>query len=105
MGDSNFSFDYLITTIGCQYGMYMTNKKMPSSALECLWYPTFLEDEINNTKGASEWSAIDERFIMGRFAHFVAEKEVLENLAQKRGCVAVIGAGLVGIEWAAEIKH
>jgi len=101
-GEKLLPYDYCIVTTGSQYGLYMSSVQRASNAAECLWYPTFLEKVI---KTGSSWSALDERFISGRRAHFESELKVLMDIAQKRATIVIVGAGFVGIEWATEVKY
>lgn len=97
------NFDYLIVASGSQYGIYMDMVKDPSSAAECLWYPTFLKKQ--REEEVSEWGYLDERFTAARRTHFEDEVDVLKELNEKEKAVVVVGAGFVGVEWATELKH
>jgi len=94
-------FDYLLVTCGSQYGIDLVHPLRESKGTECLWYPTFLKENIDN----STWKGLDERYLAGRRKHLEEEFETLTQMNEARATILVLGAGFVGIEFATEVKY
>jgi len=98
---TRIKYDYLVVTAGTQYGIQLQHKKRVGSAVECLWYPTALADDIEQ----SNWKGLDERYLVGRRKHLENEYDALCELNKQKATIMVIGAGFVGIEFATEVKY
>lgn len=94
-------YDYLLVTAGSEYGIELVHAKSTANGQECLWYPTFLEKGIAQSK----WQGLDERFLAGRRNHLEKEYGELAALHKNKGTILVIGAGFVGVEFATEVKY
>lgn len=94
-------YDYLAVANGSQYGIDLRSARACSKSSECLWYPTFLNKSISESK----WKQLDERFLSGRRRHIESEYLELVELQKNGGSILVVGAGFVGIEFATEVKH
>jgi len=88
------SFDYCIIASGCNFNFL-------HKWGESLWFPTIYED----SRPASDWSHIDERFLEGRRKHLFEEYAKLKKLNEQKAKVLVCGAGFIGVEWVTELQH
>eukprot|EP00927_Polykrikos_kofoidii_P079180 TRINITY_DN7596_c0_g1_i1.p1 TRINITY_DN7596_c0_g1~~TRINITY_DN7596_c0_g1_i1.p1 ORF type:complete len:476 (-),score=82.38 TRINITY_DN7596_c0_g1_i1:80-1507(-) len=87
-------FDFCLVCVGCSYGPFST---MGSS----LWTPVVHQE----AQKVSEWADFNERFLEGRRRHIVDEFHRLESLSKRGDAeVLVVGAGFIGVEWAAELR-
>lgn len=93
-GPLEFEFDYCIICTGCNY-----NPIKPLG--ESLWCPTVHEAAI----AVSDWKNLDERRLEGRRQHVVEEHRKLSNLNNRSAAILIVGAGFIGVEWAAELNH
>lgn len=87
-------FDYCIICTGCNY-----NALAPKG--ESLWCPTVHEEAI----AVSGWNKYDERLLEGRRQHILEEHGKLSDLNARSAAILIVGAGFIGVEWAAELKH
>eukprot|EP00927_Polykrikos_kofoidii_P053578 TRINITY_DN48184_c0_g1_i1.p1 TRINITY_DN48184_c0_g1~~TRINITY_DN48184_c0_g1_i1.p1 ORF type:complete len:472 (-),score=45.95 TRINITY_DN48184_c0_g1_i1:68-1483(-) len=87
-------FDFCIIASGCNFGPFR-------STGESLWFPVIHE----HARRVSKWAHLDERFLEGRRRHILEEFERLSQINEKEGDVLVVGAGFIGVEWAAELEH
>jgi NADH dehydrogenase FAD-containing subunit len=109
------AFDYCVVAIGCQYGLALDIPKRAVGTSSCLWYPTLVASEPEHfeqlsppltTKSLSSLlGSFDERRITSRVAHLNQENTVLTEMDAEKKCVAIIGAGPVGVEFATELRH
>jgi len=87
-------FDYCVLASGCNFGPFHPKG-------ESLWFPTVWEQ----AQEVSDWPEHDERTCAGRKAHLADEHARLQKLHAQGAHVLVVGAGFVGVEWAAELKE
>jgi NADH dehydrogenase FAD-containing subunit len=91
-------FDFSVVSVGCAYGSYNHNSDSNPSFF-CK--PSVgLELSSPSDGSSSEVSSLPERL-----QQLAGERERLNMLNRSRGNVCVVGAGLVGVELAAEIAH
>jgi len=89
-------FDHCIIATGCNFDM-------EDKWGESLWFPTVHGKIVHSSD--SQWHNFDERYRDGRRRHIRAEHARLQELHERKGSVLVRGAGFIGVEWAAELKH
>eukprot|EP00747_Dinoflagellata_sp_TGD_P169483 gnl/TRDRNA2_/TRDRNA2_198545_c0_seq1.p1 gnl/TRDRNA2_/TRDRNA2_198545_c0~~gnl/TRDRNA2_/TRDRNA2_198545_c0_seq1.p1 ORF type:complete len:618 (-),score=94.39 gnl/TRDRNA2_/TRDRNA2_198545_c0_seq1:102-1955(-) len=90
----NIRYTYCVVATGCGWGPC-------SEAGESLWKPCSLAVE----KKACQWQALDERTVVGRRRHIVEEHRRLWAVHDRGGCVLVVGADYLGVQWACDLRH
>jgi len=88
----NVPFDYCVVAAGCEYGALVSVRRDARPAPASLWVAVANED-------------MDERSLESRQRYIEKEFKVLSAMADKGDHVCIIGAGLIGLELAAEFRH
>jgi len=86
-------FDFCIIAAGCNFGVM-------HKWGESLWFPTIHA----KARPEGSWPHIDERFLEGRRRHILEEYATIQQLAENKSTILVVGAGFIGVEWITELQ-